>query len=160
MIAPVHAPRVATRISVPKQEGDNAPIQVRRLNRDSIHRCRQNDSVTGLYIGQAVTLEIAGEWYTFSSGNLLILPQNTTVKARQVIDVWVLEFLWEALTPFSSGVGSTFPAWRHFAATLNTATEHPKRYVVPNEERTTWQRCLQTLDQELRGAATRLLRVR
>lgn len=150
MITPVSAPGFATRIPVPKQVVDNAPIRLRRLGSGSTHLCQRKESVTGLYIGQTATLDIAGELQTFSPGDLLILPQSTPIKAAQVIDVWVLEFLWEALAPFSNGVGDTFPAWRQLAAMLNTPTGHLKRYAVSNEERTTWQRCLQTLDQELR----------
>lgn len=151
MIAPASTSRYATRVSAAEQREKDAPIQVRRLNRGAVHFCHQKDSVTGLYIGQSATLEMAGELQTLSAGDLLVLPRNMAVKATQVVDVWALEFLWEALTPFSNGIGSNFPAWRHFAAALGTPTERFKRYAVPEDERPTWQRCLQTLDQELRA---------
>lgn len=151
MIAPVSPPRFAARMPVPKTEGNNAPIRVRRLDRGSIHLCQQKETGNGLYIGQTATLDVAGELQTFASGDLLILPQSIPIKASQVVDVWVLEFLWDALAPFSSGVGDVFPAWRQLAAMLDTPTGHPKRYAISKEERTTWQRCLQTLDQELQG---------
>ena len=151
MIAPVSTLRYAARVPAAEQKGDSAPIQVRRLDRGAVHLCQQKNSVTGLYIGQSATLGIAGELQVLSAGDLLVLPQSTTVKATQVVDVWALEFLWEALAPFSNGLGSNFPAWRHFAAALDAPTEHFKRYTVPGEERPNWQRYLQTLDQELRA---------
>ena len=151
MITPVSSRPSA--FQPPRSEGAdaNAPIRVRRLKNASVRPCLRKDSVTGLYVGQAALLNVKGELQSFSAGDLLILPGNAAIGVEQAVDVWVLEFRWEALAPFLSGVGQTFPAWRQLAATVGVPTEHVRRYSVPVSEHPTWQRSLQTLDQELRG---------
>lgn len=125
------------------------PIGVSRLKDVSVQACQQENSVTGLYIGQAATLEIGSELCTFSQGDLLILSGHAALGVEQVVDVWVLKFRWDALTPFLSGAGHT-PTWRQFVATLGTSAQEVERFCVPQEARVTWQRCLRSLDQELR----------
>ena len=153
MIAPVGSRMSAFRPARSEAEdvGDGAPIRVRRLKNASVRPCPRKDSVTGLYVGQAAILDVKGELQSFSAGDLLILPGNAAVEVEQAVDVWVLEFRWEALAPFLGGAGRTFPAWRQLAATVGVPTGHVRRYSVPVSEHPTWQRSLLTLDQELRG---------
>lgn len=148
MIAPVESRSHASKPLQSTAETD-APIRVRRLNAPFVRPCPQSNSVTGLYVGQAALLSVEGELQNFSEGDLLILSGHTAVEAEQAVDVWVLEFRWEALTPFLGGMGQTF-TWRQFAAALGTPLESVKRYTVPRDERPTWQRGLHTLNQELR----------
>ena len=135
--------------SPPLLPGHGTPIGVRRLEGALVKACQQKNSVTGLYIGQAATLEIGGELCTFSQGDLLILSEHAALGVEQVIDVWVLKFQWDALTPFLSDVGHA-PTWCQIAATLGTSALEVERFRVPEEAHATWQRCLQSLDQELR----------
>lgn len=127
----------------------DTPIGVRRLNDASVRACQQKNSVTGLYVGQAATFEIAGERCTFSEGDLLILSEHAVLNVEQVVDVWVLKFRWDVLALFLSGTGHT-STWHQFAATLGTPAREVEQFRVPEEVRSTWQHCLQSLDQELR----------
>ena len=148
MIAPVEPGSHASKLLHSEAKAD-APIRVRRLNASFVQPCSQNNSVTGLYVGQAALLSVEGELQDFSEGDLLILSGHTAVEVEQATDVWVLEFRWEALAPFLGGMGQTF-TWRQFAAALGTPLESVRRYSVPKDERPTWQRGLHTLNQELR----------
>ena len=146
MIAPVNSP---LHTAAPTTNEANAPIRVRRLGNAPVQACTQKSSITGLYVSQTATLNISGERRTFSTGHLLVLSGDTILRVEQAVDVWVFEFRWEALTPFLSSPNGT-STWRQFAATLDASSEGVNYYLVPDEERGTWQRCLQTLDQELR----------
>ena len=126
----------------------DTPIGVRRLNDASVRACQQKNSVTGLYVGQAATFEVAGERCTFSEGDLLILSEHAVLNVEQVVDVWVLKFRWDALALFLSGAGHT-STWHQFAATLGTPAREVEQFRVPEEVRSTWQHCLQSLNQEL-----------
>ena len=135
--------------SPPLLPGRGTPIGVRRLNETLVQACQQKNSVTGLYVGQAATLEVEGELRTFSEGDLLILGESAVIGIEEVIDVWVLKFRWDALAPLLSGAGHA-PTWRQFAATLGTPAKEVERFRVPEQARPTWQLCLRSLDQELR----------
>lgn len=134
--------------SSPRRSSRSAPIGVSRLNNATVQACQQKNSVTGLYVGQAATLEVGGERRVFSEGDLLVLSEHAVLGVEQVIDVWVLKFRWDALAPFLGGAGHT-PTWRQFAATLGTSAREVETFSVPKEARPTWQRCLRSLNQEL-----------
>lgn len=149
MIAPVSEALASRVLQTPAQ--DEAPIRVGRLKRALVRSCLQPNSVTVLYIGQTATFESAGDLQHFFAGDVLILSGDATLKVERAVNVWVLEFRWEALAPFLSGAGRTSPAWRQFAAALGVPSETLKAYSVSAEDRSTWQRCLETLDQEVRA---------
>ena len=96
-------------------------------------------------------MEVGGERRTFSAGDLLILSSDVTYRVERAVNVWVLEFRWEVLAPFLTGTNHT-PTWRQFTALLGTPSGGVTPYLVPEEDRNTWQRCLHALDQELRAA--------
>ncbi len=110
MTAPVSEALASGVLQTPAQasQAPEAPIRVGRLKRAWVRRCLQPSSATVLHIGQTATFEIAGDLQHFFAGDVLILSGDATLRVEQAVNVWVLEFRWEALAPFLSGAGQPF----------------------------------------------------